>query len=143
MSRQYMATAAECCAVYSSLLSSSTTIAAARPMFISRYWSLSSVWRATCSFSRTSSLNMYWAAKSGTKRRVTAMMPAAAYSAAIARPKTRRTASDRRNGGISSRQKARNSRWYFTRIPTLRSARLVASKTTAATAAARSRPTVI
>ena len=39
MSRQYMATAAEWLAVYSSLLSRRTTIAAARPMFISRYWS--------------------------------------------------------------------------------------------------------
>ena len=78
MSRQYMATAAECCAVYSSLLSSRTTMAAARPMFISRYWSLSSVCRVTCCFSRTSSLNMYWLANSGTKRRATAMMPASA-----------------------------------------------------------------
>ena len=51
---------------------------------------------------------MYWLANSGTNRSATAMMPAAAYSAAIASPSSSSTPSERRNGGISSRQKARN-----------------------------------
>ena len=85
---------------------------------------------------------MYWLANSGTNRSATAMMPAAAYSAAIARPRSSRTPSERRNGGISSRQKARKAPPYLTRMPTLSSARFVASKVTAATAPATRRPIV-
>ena len=85
---------------------------------------------------------MYWLANSGTKSRATAMMPAAAYSAAIASPSSSSTPRERRNGGISSRQNARNARRYFTRMPRLSSARLVASQVTAATAPASRRPTV-
>src|SRR5665647_1255300 len=50
-------------------------------------------------------------------------------------------ASERRNGGISSRQKARRRLPYLTYMPTLSMARFVASKTMAATAPATRSPT--
>ena len=71
---------------------------------------------------------MYWLARSGTKRRTTAMMPALAYRAATTSPSKASMASERRNGGISSRQKARRRLPYLTYMPTLTTARFVASK---------------
>ena len=141
MSRQYIATAAECCAVYSSLLSSSTTMAAARPMFISRYWSLSSFCLARWSFSRTRSLNMYWLAKSGTKSRTTATMPACGVEGgdhqaeqAPAWPANAGTAASPR-----ARRRARRLP-YLTYMPTLTTARFVGLEHDGRDGAGRQKP---